>query len=102
MTLSREALSLPPGRMMGLKSSMASPKKALDSIDSRARIQALLPLRVLISPLWAMYRNGCARSQVGKVLVLKRECTTARREQVRGSTRSGKKAPSCSASIRPL
>ena len=32
---------------------------------------------VLISPLWPIILNGCARLQVGKVLVEKRECTRA-------------------------
>ena len=36
---------------------------------SRARIQLKLPRSVLISPLWQTNRNGCARSQVGNVLV---------------------------------
>ena len=34
---------------------------------------------MLISPLCAMRRYGCARSQVGKVFVLNREWTSARR-----------------------
>ncbi len=88
-TLSRAAESEPPFLMMGLKSSMAPPKRSLFSIASRAPIQARLPESVLISPLCAMKRNGWARSQDGKVFVEKREWTIARRVTVRGSRRSG-------------
>lgn len=41
------------------------------------RDQPRLPRMVLISPLCASRRKGCASPQVGKVLVLKRECTNA-------------------------
>ncbi|MBS1216012.1 MAG: hypothetical protein H6R20_986 [Proteobacteria bacterium] len=54
----------------------------------RARSQFTLPRSVLISPLWAIMRNGCARSHVGNVLVEKRWCTSARAETTRGSCRS--------------
>ena len=57
----------------------SSPNSSEASCDSRARIQLALPRSVLISPLWAIIRNGCASVQLGKVLVLKRECTSARR-----------------------
>ncbi len=59
------------------------------SSDSRACMRLRLPRIVLISPLCAMWRNGCARSQAGNVLVENRECTTARALSVRGSVRSG-------------
>src|SRR5262245_37821051 len=88
-TLSSDAESEPLGRLMGLKSPIASPSTELLSSASRALIQLLLPERVLISPLWQIRRNGWARSQVGKVLVEKREWTIASREAVRGSPRSG-------------
>ena len=39
------------------------------SCDSRARIQLTFPWSVLISPLWASIRYGCASSQLGKVFV---------------------------------
>lgn len=42
---------------------------------SRARIQFSLPVTVLISPLCAIRRNGCASGQDGKVFVENRECT---------------------------
>ena len=45
--------------------------------SSRARILSALPRIVLISPLWTMRRFGCARSQLGLVLVLNREWTVA-------------------------
>ena len=76
-TLSSEALSLILGSISGLIWEM-SPSASEDRTPSRASIQARLPLMVLISPLWASMRKGCARLQVGKVLVLKRECTRAR------------------------
>src|SRR5690625_5309504 len=64
------------------------------SCDSRARIQFRLPEAVLISPLWAMNRNGCASGQLGKVLVENRECTIAKAEAMRVSERSGKNGSS--------
>ena len=51
--------------------------RSLASSASRARIQLRLPCTVLISPLWAMKRYGWASGQLGKVLVEKRECTSA-------------------------
>lgn len=42
---------------------------------SLVRIEFRLPARVLISPLCAMRRNGCARFQLGKLFVENRECT---------------------------
>ena len=50
---------------------------SLASWLSRARIQLRLPLTVLISPLCAISRYGCASGQDGKVLVENRECTRA-------------------------
>ena len=46
-------------------------------VSSRASILSALPRMVLISPLCTMKRFGCARSQLGLVFVLKRECTVA-------------------------
>ena len=46
-------------------------------VSSRAIIRSTLPRMVLISPLCRMSRLGWARSQLGKVLVEKRECTMA-------------------------
>ncbi len=50
-------------------SGVMSPIRSLESCDCRARIQFRLPCTVLISPLWAIIRNGCARGQDGKVFV---------------------------------
>ena len=75
--LSKEAESLMPGCMMG-RISFTSPRRGVESTASRASIQPRLPRMVLISPLCAKRRNGCARLHVGNVLVEKRECTTAR------------------------
>ena len=45
----------------------------------------MLPRTVLISPLWAIIRYGCASSQLGNVLVEKREWTRANAVSVRSS-----------------
>ena len=76
-TLSRLAESLMPSCTMGRKSLM-SPNASLFSTLSRAFIHPRLPRMVLISPLCANKRKGCAKDHVGKVFVLKRECTKAR------------------------
>ncbi len=49
-----------------------------------------LPRTVLISPLCATNRNGCASGQDGNVLVENRLCTIAIALAIRGSRRSGK------------
>ena len=49
-----------------------------------------LPMTVLISPLCAMKRFGCARDQLGKVLVEKRVCISASADSKSGSWKSGK------------
>ncbi len=56
---------------------------------SRARIQFSLPWTVLISPLWASIRYGCASGQLGNVFVLKRECTSASALSKRSSREVG-------------
>ena len=75
-TLSRLAESLMPSCTMGRRS-LISPKASLLSTLSRAFIQPRLPRMVLISPLWASKRKGCASFHFGKVLVENRECTSA-------------------------
>jgi hypothetical protein len=45
---------------------------------------------VLISPLWAIYRKGCASFHFGDVLVENRECTNAKAKTTRLSEMSGK------------
>ncbi len=67
------------GLTMGMRSASSRSSKAADCMrPCRARTQFLLPLTVLISPLWAIMRQGWARSQLGNVLVEKREWTIAR------------------------
>ena len=68
-TLSSEAESLCPSRTSGTTSRRASSKSGEASEGSRARSALRLPLRVLISPLCASIRNGCASSQLGNVFV---------------------------------
>ena len=68
-TASSAPLSEVPAGMIGLISSAASPK-LFDAIRiSCERIQFTLPFSVLISPLCASIRNGCANHHCGKVLV---------------------------------
>ena len=66
---SNAAVSLLPAWMTGLTSSMYGSSAGSLSRVSWLCIQLTLPLIVLISPLWASMRNGCASRQVGKVLV---------------------------------
>ncbi len=79
-----------------------SPNSVLASWDSRARIQLRLPLTVLISPLWATKRYGWASGQLGKVLVEKREWTSATAVAQRRSERSGKNGSSWPVVSMPL
>ncbi len=88
-TLSKVAESDPPGRTIGRIFGRSSPNSSEASCDSRARIQLTLPRSVLISPLWAIIRYGCASSQLGNVFVEKREWTSASADLVRSSCRSG-------------
>ena len=88
-TSSKDAESLAPGVQIGNSRSRSPGIRSESSSASRARIQLRLPITVLISPLWAMNRNGCDSGQLGKVLVENRECTTATAEAIRSSTRSG-------------
>src|SRR3954453_22250913 len=74
-----------------------------DSIDRRREyIQLTLPRTVLISPLWARNRYGCASFQDGKVLVENRWCTRASADVVRWLRRSWENVPTWVASNRPL
>src|SRR5215213_6279178 len=86
--LSSVAESEPDSVRMGNSFSSSSPKTSLRREPYRARIQLRLPRRVLISPLWATYRYGCASGQLGKVFVLKREWTIADALSKSGSERS--------------
>jgi hypothetical protein len=69
------------GKIRSRPSSLAGPagpsNSVVSSCASRARMRLRLPLMVLISPLCAITRNGCASGQLGKVLVENRLCTSA-------------------------
>jgi len=67
--LSRLVESLPSAQITGFSASIASPQSGDARAGSRARMAFRLPQSVLISPLWASSRNGCASGQVGLVLV---------------------------------
>src|ERR687883_574311 len=54
--------------MSGHTFSRSRPRIGLDIAPCRARIQFTLPRSVLISPLCAMSRKGCARSHVGNLM----------------------------------
>ena len=49
----------------------------------------MLPVSVLISPLCAMSRYGCASGHAGNVLVLKRWCTSASADSTSGIVQIG-------------
>ncbi len=59
------------GRILFMSSCMTW----LEMDSSRASMESVLPLMVLISPLCRIKRLGCARIQLGLVLVEKRLCT---------------------------
>ena len=100
-TSSKLPESDPPGVQTG-SSGARSPSSSLASVPSRAAIQLRLPRTVLISPLWATIRNGCASGQDGNVFVEKRECTSAISEAYRGSDRSAKNGSSWPVVSMPL
>ena len=101
-TSSNDAESEAPGVQIGKSRSRSPGIRSVASSASRARIQLRLPLTVLISPLWAMNRNGCASGQLGNVLVEKREWTRAIAEAIRSSRRSGKNSSSWTGVSMPL
>ena len=90
-----------PGVVIG-SSGSNSPSSSLLRRPSRADSQLRLPWMVLISPLCASRRNGCANGQLGNVLVEKRECTMATLAFMRSSDRSRKKGLSCMVVSMPL
>ncbi len=101
-TWSKDAESDDPGVQTG-ESRLRSPgMRVLASIASRACIRLRLPRTVLISPLCATNRNGCASGHDGKVLVEKRLCTIAMALLHRSSRRSGKNRGSCIVVSMPL
>ena len=75
--LSSMAESEPVREMTGSTLSISSAIQGESIVSSRASIRSALPRMVLISPLWRIRRLGCARSQLGVVLVENRECTMA-------------------------
>src|SRR3712207_5266360 len=75
--LSRIAESEPSLPTMGKILSALASVNAEDMVSSRAKTRSALPRMVLISPLWQIMRYGCARSQLGVVLVENLECTVA-------------------------
>ncbi len=101
-TLSKTAESQPPSITIGTIFLRSSPSSAERHSASRACIQLMLPRSVLISPLWAMKRYGCASGHDGKVLVEKRWCTRASAESTSGSTTSGNMPSIWSAESMPL
>ena len=100
-TSSKLAESDMPGVQMG--NARSSPgMRSLARSASRVRIQLRLPCTVLISPLWAMKRYGCASGHDGKVFVEKRLCTSASADSMRSSERSGKNCSSSGVVSIPL
>ena len=99
---SKAAESETPSSISGRQSARSSPNSSEESTASRARIQLTLPRTVLISPLWAIIRSGWASSQLGAVLVEKREWTIAKVLASERSRRSGKNCGSCGAVSIPL
>ena len=75
--LSSMAESDPLLPMTGSTLSMSSEITEECIVSSLASMRSALPRMVLISPLWRIRRLGWARSQLGVVLVEKREWTMA-------------------------
>ena len=86
--LSNVAESDPDSVRIGNIFPSSSPNTLLCSDAPRARIQFRLPRSVLISPLWATYRNGWASHHAGNVFVENRLCTIASELSKSGSVRS--------------
>ncbi|MNY16219.1 hypothetical protein D3C86_1494730 [compost metagenome] len=76
VTISSSMLSMleesEPTRLTSGPSSSRSKIWSLANFNRRAWAQLRLPVMVLISPLWARKRNGCANGHFGSVLVEKR------------------------------
>ena len=95
-TQSADPESLRLGSTTGYSSVRTRLPKRLELMTpSRAFIRFTLPRSVLISPLWANIRSGCARSQLGNVLVLKRVCTSARYVSYSGLCKISKSKQKC-------
>ncbi|MNZ95102.1 hypothetical protein D3C78_1142340 [compost metagenome] len=93
VTISSSMLSMleesEPTRLTSGPSSSRSGIRSLANLVRRAWAQLRLPVMVLISPLWARKRNGCASGHFGRVLVEKRWWNTQIAVCRRSSLRSG-------------
>jgi hypothetical protein len=69
IALSRLAESLPSRQITSRMRSTLEPQSGEASSGWRIAMAFRLPQRVLISPLWASSRKGCASGQLGRVLV---------------------------------
>ena len=58
-----------PSRLTSGLRSLRLGSSSFSNLFSRASAQLRLPWMVLISPLWARYRNGWASGHCGEVLV---------------------------------
>ena len=88
-TSSSDAESEASGVQIGNARLRSPGMRSVSSRASRARMRLRLPRTVLISPLCATNRNGCASGHDGKVLVENREWTMAMALRQRSSRRSG-------------
>ena len=89
--LSKQAESDCPAKMIGNNISISSFEKYGDVKPfSLVFNQFRFPCSVLISPLCAIYRNGCANFHEGNVLVAKRECINPNALTILLLLRSGK------------
>ncbi len=89
-TLSRVPESELPACMIGfIFWTWSSAKRGEEMMASRDFIQLMLPRRVLISPLCASVRKGCASGHVGRTFVEKRLWMRASADSKASSERSG-------------
>ena len=82
--------------------SASSGSNGVFSTEPRATAQLRLASMVLISPLCASIRYGCASRHCGSVLVEKRWWNSATEASTRGSARSWKNSPRCVGITMPL
>ena len=101
-TWSNDAESDASGVQIGDNRSRSPGILALASFASRACMRLRFPRTVLISPLCATKRNGCASGQDGNVLVENLLCTIAMALAHRSSRRSGKNCGNCIVVSMPL
>ena len=101
-TWSKDAESEAVGVQIGDSRARSPGILLLASIASLACMRLRLPRTVLISPLCATNRKGCASGHDGKVFVENRLCTIAIALVHRSSRRSGKNCGSCIVVSMPL